>query len=213
MPLRPRRGIGTLAADDDRLGPGLRCRSAPPSLCPVATRPRRFTAATRRTEERAEEVWRGRRKCGAVLVRPDATHEVDARGASTLLIGFISAESDMGACRALRAHRRRDSLRTRPPKFARWRAVLGPTPNDARAERWLTEFLPHRRRRQAIHPGVRRVLSYLQEPPDRVRRSVSEVAGGHCGPVALALHACVYRVSRRSCATLPSLAPASARVL
>ena len=35
-------------------------------------------------------------KCGAVWVRPDATHELDARG-STLLIAFINAESDVGA--------------------------------------------------------------------------------------------------------------------
>jgi hypothetical protein len=41
------------------------------------------------------------RKCGAVWVRPDAIHQMDARG-SKLLIGFISAESDLGAALAER---------------------------------------------------------------------------------------------------------------
>ena len=40
-----------------------------------------------------EDAWR---KCGAVLVQPDVLHEVDARG-STVLIGFIDAESEIGA--------------------------------------------------------------------------------------------------------------------
>src|SRR4029453_7233836 len=40
-----------------------------------------------------QRTWR---KCGGAWVRPDATHEMDARG-TTLLIAFISAESDMGA--------------------------------------------------------------------------------------------------------------------
>jgi len=80
-------------------------------------------------------------------VRPDATHEVDARG-STLLIGFISAESDMGAALSARIDG----------------AIACPAPSDARTERWLTEFVP-RGRGVEIHAGVRRVLSHLQGPP------------------------------------------------
>jgi hypothetical protein len=34
--------------------------------------------------------------CGAVLVRPDAAHEVDARGV-TVLIAFVDPESKLGA--------------------------------------------------------------------------------------------------------------------
>ena len=49
------------------------------------------------------------------------------------------------------------------PQVARWRAVLGRTPNEARVERWLVKFLPQRRA-VALHPGVRRVLRYLGEP-------------------------------------------------
>jgi AraC-like DNA-binding protein len=105
-----------------------------------------------------KERWR---KCGAVWVRPDATHEVDARG-TTLLIGFIDAESDLGAALSERIEDGIACVSAR--KVARWRAVLRPTPNQARAERWLTEFLPRRGHGRAIHPAVRRVLRYLQEP-------------------------------------------------
>jgi AraC-like DNA-binding protein len=102
------------------------------------------------------------RKCGAVWVRPDATHEVDARGTTTLLIGFISAESDMGAALSERIQGEIASVPAR--QVASWRTMVGRTPNDARVERWLTEFLPQWKRSAAIHPAVRRVLSYLQEP-------------------------------------------------
>ena len=105
-----------------------------------------------------EKAWRN---CGAVWVRPDAIHEVDARG-STLLIGFISAESNLGVALAERIDGEIACVPAR--QVARWRAVLGPAPNGARAERWLSDFLLHRRPGAATHPGVRRVLSHLQEP-------------------------------------------------
>ena len=130
-------------------------RGAPPSLCPIANDAARVTAGTRRTgQERGGSV-------GAAWVRPDATHEVDARG-TTLLIGFFSAESDVGAALSERIEGEIACVPAR--QVASWRAELGPTPNEARTERWLTKFLTHRRRGVAIHPGVRRVLSHLQEP-------------------------------------------------
>jgi AraC-like DNA-binding protein len=101
------------------------------------------------------------KKCGAVWVQIDATHEVDARGTSLLLL-FISAESDMGAALAERIEGEIACVPAR--RVARWRAVLGLTPNDTRAERWLTTFLPRRERATAIHPGVQRVLNHLREP-------------------------------------------------
>jgi AraC-like DNA-binding protein len=101
------------------------------------------------------------RKCGAVWVRPDAIHEVDARG-SSLLIGFISAESEMGAALSERIDGQIACVPAR--HVSRWRAVLGATPDEARAERWLSEFLLHPKRALAIHPGVGRVVSHLQEP-------------------------------------------------
>jgi AraC-like DNA-binding protein len=106
-----------------------------------------------------EKAWRN---CGAVWVRPDATHEIDARG-STLLIGFINAESALGVAIAERIDG--DIACVPRRQVARWRAVLGPTPTEARAERWLTRLFLRRRHDVAIHPGVQRVLSYLREPP------------------------------------------------
>jgi len=105
-----------------------------------------------------DQAWR---KCGAVWVRPDATHEMDGRG-STLLIAFISAESAIGAELAERIE---GEIACVPAsQVARWRTALGPSPNEARAEQWLTNFLMPRRHDIAIHPGVRRVLGHLHEP-------------------------------------------------
>jgi AraC-like DNA-binding protein len=104
-----------------------------------------------------EKRWR---KCSAVFVRPDALHEVDARG-STVLIGFIDAESEVGVALSERI---KDEVACVPARqVACWRAVLGPTPNEARVARWATTSLLHRKRAKAIHPGVRRVLSHLRE--------------------------------------------------
>ena len=122
-----------------------------------------------------QKAWR---KCGAVWVRPDARHEVDARG-TTLLIGFIDAESDVGAALSERIDGEIASVPVR--EVATWRDVLGPTPTEARAERWLNEFLPRRARAVAIHPGVRRVLSHLQEPrtvfDDLSLKALARIAG------------------------------------
>jgi AraC-like DNA-binding protein len=113
-----------------------------------------------------------------VWVRPDATHEVDARG-SLLLIGFFSVESDVGAALAERIEGEIACLSAH--QVAKWRAELGPTPNEARAEHWLIKFLMQRRRGLAIHPGVRRVLNHLQAPqtvPDDLSlKTLAGIAG------------------------------------
>jgi AraC-like DNA-binding protein len=86
---------------------------------------------------------------------------MDGRG-SSLLIGFVSAESDMGAEISARIE---GEIAVVPAKqVACWRAVLGASPDVARAERWLSKTLMPRRRHVTIHPGVRRVLSHLHEP-------------------------------------------------
>jgi AraC-like DNA-binding protein len=103
------------------------------------------------------QAWR---KCGAVWVRPDAIHEVDARG-STFLICFISAESVLGVTLSERIEGDIASIPVR--QLARWRAILGRKPTGERVERWLTGFLPHDRRAMTIHPGVRSVLTHLRE--------------------------------------------------
>jgi AraC-like DNA-binding protein len=101
------------------------------------------------------------RTCRAVWVRPDAIHEMDARG-STLLIGFISAESDLGGAISGRID---GEIAVVPAKeVARWRAALGATPDEARTERWLFKTFMPRRRHVTIHPGVRRALAHLREP-------------------------------------------------
>ncbi|HEY1304220.1 MAG TPA: helix-turn-helix transcriptional regulator [Vicinamibacterales bacterium] len=126
-------------------------------------------------------------RCGAVWVRPDATHEVDARGA-TLLIAFISAESELGAALCDRIDG--DVASVTPQQVARWRAVLGPRPNEARAERWLTGLDGQRRRDIPMHPGVRRVLSHLQKPqevPDDL--SLKTLAGIACLSPSRFMHA------------------------
>jgi AraC-like DNA-binding protein len=105
-----------------------------------------------------QKAWR---KCGAVWVRPDATHEVDARG-STLLIGFFSAESGTGT--ALAELIDSEVVCVAAYQVARWRTVLGRTPNEDRVERWLIKFLHPGTRDRVIHPGVQRALSYLGEP-------------------------------------------------
>jgi AraC-like DNA-binding protein len=104
-----------------------------------------------------EEAWR---KCDAALVQPDVRHEIDARG-STVLIGFIDAESEMGV--ALSKRIKGDIACVPARQVARWRAALGPSPTEARTASWLTKFLPHRKRVAAIHPGVRRVLIHLRK--------------------------------------------------
>ena len=81
-----------------------------------------------------------------------------------ILIGFIDAESEIGA--ALSERIEGDMARVPAHQVARWRAALGPSPNEARAQSWLTTLLPHRKRAAAIHPGVRRVLSYLRKQQD-----------------------------------------------
>ena len=89
------------------------------------------------------------------------TQRGDARG-SSLLLGFINAESDTGAALSERIEGELADVPTR--QVSRWRAVLGATPDEARAQRWLSSFLPHPKRAAAIHPGVGRVLSHLQKP-------------------------------------------------
>jgi AraC-like DNA-binding protein len=122
-----------------------------------------------------EKAWR---KCGAVWIRPDATHEMDARG-STLLIAFVSAESEMGA--ALSDRIAGDITRVPAREVARWRAALGPTPNEARTEGWLTELVLHQTRSVAMHPGICRVLTRLQQstpmPDDLSLRTLAAIAG------------------------------------
>src|SRR5262249_58322687 len=96
--------------------------------------------------------------CGAVLMRPDVMHEIDARD-STVLIAFVDPESELGA--ALGERIDGDISRISDSQVARWRVVLG-RPTAARVQRWVRTTLLHRRRPVKIHPRVNRVLKYLR---------------------------------------------------
>jgi AraC-like DNA-binding protein/quercetin dioxygenase-like cupin family protein len=98
--------------------------------------------------------------CGAALIRPDVPHEVDARG-STLLIGFIDAESELGV--ALSQTITGDISCVPAKQLALWRSALGANPNQLRVERWVRKHLLNGRRAVRIHPQVSRVIKYLRE--------------------------------------------------
>jgi AraC-like DNA-binding protein len=106
---------------------------------------------------RSDDEWM---KCGAALVQPDATHEVDARD-TTVLIGFVDSESELGA--ALKERIGGGISCISEAQVARWRVALGKIPTDARIERWVRKQLLHRRRPVRIHPGVTLVLKHLRE--------------------------------------------------
>jgi AraC-like DNA-binding protein len=104
-----------------------------------------------------EDEWNN---CGAILVRPDALHEVDARD-TTVLIGFVDSESELGAALCDRIDG--DILYVTESQVARWRAALRPGLNEARVDRWVRKQLLGKRRVLKIHPRVNRVLKYLRE--------------------------------------------------
>lgn len=103
-----------------------------------------------------EERWR---KCGAALVRPDAVHEVDARG-RTVLIGFIDAESQLGA--ALCEDIAGDITCVSPGRVVRWRAALGFPLTEARVSQWVRTYLLHRRRPVTIDPRIEAVIAHVR---------------------------------------------------
>src|SRR5215470_8303366 len=77
------------------------------------------------------------RRGGAVWIRADAPHEVDARD-GPVLIGFIEAESEWGA--ALSATIRGDICVVNRNEAARWQSAVGPRPTKIVVEHWLREY-------------------------------------------------------------------------
>lgn len=120
-------------------------------------------------------VWKG---CGAALVRPDADHEVDARG-KTFLVGFIDPQSELGTTLAERI--KGDISHLAATEVKRWRLSLGSKLTQARVERWVRDDLLSGRRVVPIHPRVRRVLKYLREnlgwESDLSLKSLAHVSG------------------------------------
>jgi AraC-like DNA-binding protein len=101
------------------------------------------------------------RTCGAALIRPDASHEVDATGAR-ILLAFVDAQSDLGA--ALLESINSEIAFVPDAAVAGWRRSLGQpeTLTGARVEAWVREYLLSKRRTPTIHPAVRRVLRVLR---------------------------------------------------
>lgn len=117
-------------------------------------------------------------KCGAVLVRPDATHEIDTLG-NDVLIGFIDAESEIGP--ALSERISGDLACVSADEVTRWRAMLGPITDGARTERWLTACVLGRKRGLRIHPRVRRVLTRLKQQQTLLDYSSLKTLAGIAG--------------------------------
>jgi AraC-like DNA-binding protein len=98
--------------------------------------------------------------CGAVLVRPDAWHEVNAQG-TDVLIAFVDAESELGA--ALVERTASEVAPIPPPTIAEWRTQLGEPASltAARVEPWVTQTLLCDRRPPSLDYRVKRVLRAL----------------------------------------------------
>ena len=98
--------------------------------------------------------------CGAVLVRPDAWHEVNARG-TDVLIAFVDAESELGA--ALVTRTASDVAPISPATLTKWRMQLGEPDSltAARVEPWVTGTLLCERQPPSLDHRVKRVLRDL----------------------------------------------------
>ena len=114
-------------------------------------------SGTIRFRERQRQRWT---RCDAVLVRPDARHEVDARG-TNVMIAFVDPESELGA--ALSARPGSHVAPIPAATVAEWRAQLGKPASitAARVEPWVTQTLLRERRSQSIDHRVKRVLRAL----------------------------------------------------
>ncbi len=121
---------------------------------------------TLRVRERARQAWK---TCGGVLIRPDASHEVDARN-TDVLIAFVDPESELGA--ALLDRIAGDVAILSSQDVAEWRSMLGEaaTLDSARVEPWLKTELLRDVRTPRLDPRVKRALrvirDQLAEPED-----------------------------------------------
>ena len=98
------------------------------------------------------------RRCGAMLVRPDALHQVEALG-STVLLGFVDAESELGA--GLCARIAGDLAAVDARTVARWRQALGSLREDT-VERWASDYLLSARRTVALDARVQAVVAHVR---------------------------------------------------
>lgn len=117
-----------------------------------------ITGALRARGTRADQ-WV---ESAAVLVRPDASHVVDARNVA-VLIAFVEAESELGA--ALLYQSRADITCVSSATSTRWRKTLGAPKDlsDVRVDTWVRRELLQRKRPVTIPAPVGRVLAYLRQ--------------------------------------------------
>jgi AraC-like DNA-binding protein len=131
---------------------------------------------TLRVRQRARQTWK---TCGGALIRPDASHEVDARN-THVLIAFVDAESELGT--ALLDRIAGEVAILSPRDVAESRSMLGDpdTLDSACVEPWLKTELLREVRAPKLDPRVKRALrmirDQLAEPDDislaRLARSV-----------------------------------------
>jgi AraC-like DNA-binding protein len=100
-------------------------------------------------------------RCGAILVRPDAKHEIVAQ-ATTVLIAFVESESELGS--ALAELLKEDLTQISEQEVEAWRAQIGDPDvvNAAQVEAWVRQALLHGRVSPRLHPRVKRVLRFLR---------------------------------------------------
>jgi len=97
---------------------------------------------------------------GAVIVPPDVTHEIDARG-RTILIAFIDPESALG--RAMTARAARAMTKVADSDVQRWRRLLGPSSSirEAALRKWLEQELGSGTEPGVMDPRVATVIRVL----------------------------------------------------
>lgn len=95
----------------------------------------------------------------AALVGPDVPHEVDARG-TTVVIGFVDPESDVGA--GLRRRINKPLTVLPAAEVAGWRRDLGAL-EPAAVEAWWRTRITAEPTPRPIHPRVGRVLRWVRE--------------------------------------------------
>ena len=98
------------------------------------------------------------RRCEAALVRPDALHEAEALG-GTVLLGFVDAESELGA--GLSARIAGDLAAVDARTVARWRQALGSLREDS-VERWARDYLLSAHKSVPLDPRVQAVVTQVR---------------------------------------------------
>lgn len=115
------------------------------------------------------------RRIGAIIVQPDAIHEVDGSDAATVLIAFVEPESGLGE--AVMAPLREPITFVQTPIVARWRRTLqAPLQlSDASVRRWFaTAFASGRPPR--LDPRIAHAVRVLRSREHLARVSLSQLA-------------------------------------